>query len=105
MDLKTFNFMKISINRYNRYTGSPLGAFQNLFTNIYNWGHIVEGLRKSAGVAHMLRRNLAQFGRPQHRDHDPTLCDKCVGSFKSLNREIERLGLRFNVLIRENKIK
>ena len=39
---------------------------------------------------------------PQHQDHNPTLCDKCVGSFKSLDREIERLDLRFNVLIRED---
>ena len=40
------------------YRFSP-GAFQNLFTNIYSLGQIVEGLRKSAGATHMLRCNLA----------------------------------------------
>ena len=33
----------------------------------------------------------------QHRDHYPTLYDRCVSSFK-----VERMGLRFNVLIRED---
>ena len=41
-----------------RYTGSPLGVLQNPFTNIYSWGQTDEGLRKSAGATHMLRRNL-----------------------------------------------
>ena len=77
----------------------------------YTQGQTVEGLRKSARAAHILRRTLqlirsALSGRnryrPQHRDHYPTLCEKCVGSFESLNRRIDRLDLRFNVLIRED---
>ena len=75
----------------------------------YLQGQTVEGLRKSARAAHISRRNLQSIrsalsernrDRPQHRDHDPTLCEKCVGSFKSLHRRIERLDLWFNVLIR-----
>ena len=62
-------------------------------------------------AAHILRRNFQPIrsalsernrDRPKHRDHYPTLCEKCVGSFKSLSRRIERLDLRFNVLIRED---
>ena len=92
------------------YTSYPHGAFQNLFTSILQ-GQTVEGLRKSAGAAHILRHKLQPIrsalsgrnrDRPQRRAHYPTLCEKCVGSFKSLSRRIERLDLRFNVLIRED---
>ena len=88
---------------------SPQGFSEPVYT--YIQGQTVEGLRKSARAAHILRRNLQPIrsalsgrnrDRPQHRDHYPTLCEKCVGSFKSLSRRIERLDLRFNVLIRED---
>ena len=78
----------------------------------YIQGQTVEGLRKSARPAHILSFNWQPIrsafcgrnrDRPQHRDHYPTLCDKCVGSFKSLKRRIERLDLRFNVLIRKTR--
>ena len=64
----------------------------------YIQGQTVEGLRKSARAAHILRHNWQPIksaltgknrDRPQHRDHHPTLCEKCVGSFKSLNSRIE----------------
>ena len=59
--------------QYNRYTGSPLETFQNLFTNIYSWGQIVEGLRKSAGAVQMLRRNLSANRRcPQWKKQTTT---------------------------------
>ena len=60
----------------------------------------------------MLRHNLQLIisalsernrDRTQHRDHYTTLCEKGVGSLKSLNRRFERLDLRFNVLIREDR--
>ena len=91
------------------YKFSPRGFSEPVYK--YIQGQTVEGLRKSARAAHILRRNLQPIrsalssrnrDRPQHRDHYPTLCEKCVGSFKSLNRRIERLDLRFNVLIRED---
>ena len=66
-------------------------------------------LESPAGAAHILRCNLQPISpkvpsvegtdRPRHRDHYPTLYEECVGSFKFLNRRIERLDLRFNVLI------
>ena len=94
------------------YKFSPRGFSEPVYK--YIQGQTVEGLRKSARAAHILRRNLQPIrialssrnrDRPQHRDHYPTLCEKCVGSFKSLNRRIERLDQRFNVLIREGALK
>ena len=88
------------------YKFSPRGLSEPVYK--YIQGQTVEGLRKFARAAHILRRNWQPIRsalsgrntvRPQHRDHYPTLCEKCVGSFKSLNRRIERLD---NVLIREN---
>ena len=90
------------------YKLSPRGFSEPVYK--YIRGQTIEGLRKSARAAHILRRNWQPIrnalsgrnrDRPQHRDHYPTLCDKCVGSFKSLNSRIERLELRFNVLIRD----
>ena len=91
------------------YKFSPRGFSEPVYT--YIQGRTVEGLRMSARAAHILRRNLQPIrsalsgknrDRPQHWDHYPTLCEKCVRSFKSLNRRIERLDIRFNVLIRED---
>ena len=74
---------------------------------MYIQGQTVEGLRKSTRAAHILRHNLQPIrsafsgrnrDRPQHRDHYPTLCEKCVGSFKSFNRRIERQDLRLTSL-------
>ena len=91
------------------YIYSPWGFSEPVYK--YIQGQTVEGLRKSATAAHMLRCNLQPLrsalngrnrDRPKHQDHYPTLCEKCVGSFKSLNRRIERLDLQFNVLIQED---
>ena len=91
------------------YRFSPRSFSEPIYK--YIQGQTVEGLRKSARAAHILRCNLQPIrsalsgrnrDRPQHWDHYPTLCEKCVGSFKSLSRRIERLDLRFNVLIRED---
>ena len=88
---------------------SPRGCSEPVYK--YIQGQTVKGLRKSATVAHILRCTWQLIrsalsgrnrNRPQHRDHYPTLYKKCVGSFKSLNRRIERLDLRFNVLIQED---
>ena len=77
------------------YKFSPRGFSEPVYK--YIQGQTVEGLRKSARAAHILRRNLqpirSALGK-RNRDkpqHYPTLCEKCVGSFKSLNRRIERL--------------
>ena len=71
------------------YKSSPQGFSEPVYK--YIQGQTVEGLRKSARAAHILRCNLQPIrsalsernrDRPQHQDHYPTLCEKCVGSFK-----------------------
>ena len=68
----------------------PTGLFRTCL-QVYSLDQTVEGFRKSAKVAHILKRNLQPIrsapafsvrnkDRPQNRDHYPTLCEKCVGS-------------------------